>query len=251
MDKTEKQKETQKRFDSVFQNEKEYYERQTKDDEHLRLIINSLTLSENSKVIDLGTGTGYIAFEIAERYKNIEVIGVDILEETSQENNKKAMSKHVENIEFIKYDGIKLPFMDSSIDCVVSRYALHHFVDIQGSFFEIARVLKPGGQLFISDPTPNEEDEERFVDVFMKLCEDGHVMFYKRQELEELALRINMKIDGYFITEIRFPSGSRTEGYKKIEHGISEKLKNDYNIKIISDEVWITEKVLNISFKKE
>ena len=39
---------------------------------------------------------------------------------------------------------------------VISRYALHHFPDIQKSISEVSRVIKPKGFLFISDPTPTE-----------------------------------------------------------------------------------------------
>lgn len=48
------------------------------------------------------------------------------------------------------------------------------------------------------------------------------------------------------MTEIRFPSPSRTEGYRKIEDQVS----SSYKIEIIDEEVYITEKVLNISFIK-
>ena len=49
----------------------------------------------------------------------------------------------------------------------MTRYALHHFPDIERCFGEISRVLKSGGRLFISDPTPEEGDKDRLVDAFM------------------------------------------------------------------------------------
>lgn len=52
---------------------------------------------------------------------------------------------------------------------VISRYALHHFPDIQKSISEVSRVIKPEGFLFISDPTPNVNDTSRFVDEYMQL----------------------------------------------------------------------------------
>lgn len=73
------------------------------------------------------------------------------------------------------YDGIKFPFSNNSFTYIVTRYALHHFPDINECFREISRGLKSGGVLFISDPIPNENDTEGFVDVFMQLKMDGHV----------------------------------------------------------------------------
>ena len=40
-------------------------------------------------------------------------------------------------MKFIDYDGIEFPFADNTFDCVVSRYALHHFPDIEKAFSEI------------------------------------------------------------------------------------------------------------------
>ena len=75
----------------------------------------------------------------------------------------------IRNISFISYNGIDFPFVDSEFDMVISRYALHHFPDIQKSISEISRVIKQGAFLFISDPTPNVNDTSRFVDGYMQL----------------------------------------------------------------------------------
>lgn len=111
-------------------------------------------------------------------------------------------------------------------------------------------MLKPGGQLFISDPTPNEDDKMRFVDTFMQLSKDGHVQFYTKDEFEILGEKVGLEVDKYFLTEIRFPSSRRIEGYIKIEPSIDKSIIDSYNIEIVNDEVYITERVLNISFKK-
>lgn len=74
--------------------------------------------------------------------------------------------------------------------------------------------------------------------------------FYRKEEFEILASKAGLESDGYFITEIRFPSLSRTEGYRKMEHQVPNCIKESYNIDIIDEDVYITEKVLNISFIK-
>ena len=68
--------------------------------------------------------------------------------------------------------------------------ALHHFPDIEKTFAEIGRVLKKGGILFVSDPTPNVIDIIRFVDTFMQMKDDGHVKFYLKTEFMELANKL-------------------------------------------------------------
>lgn len=46
------------------------------------------------------------------------------------------------------------------------------------TFKEIVQILRPQGKFFISDPIPNEEDSERFVDEYMQMKKDGHIRFY-------------------------------------------------------------------------
>lgn len=159
---------TKMEFDYLFA-EKKYYEKQTKDDEHLAKIIKALKFQKESRIMDLGTGTGYISFNLAKSNMTLQVIGLDIVTNTLKANTEKAIQEQIDNIKFVEYNGVDIPFKDNSFDCIVSRYAMHHFVEVEKSFKEIYRVLKPGGQLFISDPTPNEDDENRFVDDFMKL----------------------------------------------------------------------------------
>ena len=237
-----------KNFDEIFANQK-YYEKQTRDDDHLKKILDSLLINEDSKVLDLGTGRGYLAFSLAESNKNSQIVGLDIVVNTLEKNKTKANELKLSNLSFVSYSGITFPFEDNTFDCIVTRYALHHFPDIEKAFSEIQRVLKPGGQLFISDPTPNGDDKMRFVDTFMQLSKDGHVKFYTKNEFEREGQKVGLELDKYFITQIRFPSSRRTEGYLKIEPSIDRNIIDSYNIEIINNEVYITEKVLNISFK--
>ena len=238
-----------KNFEESFKSKK-YYEMQTQDNEHLRRILDSLLINNNSRVLDLGTGSGYLAFPIAESHVDCEVVGLDIVVDALENNRNMAKEEGLDNLTFVSYDGITFPFEDNTFDCIVTRYAIHHFPDIDKGFSEIQRVLKPGGQLFISDPTPNEDDKMRFVDTFMQLSKDGHVQFYTKDEFEILGEKVGLEVDKYFLTEIRFPSSRRIEGYIKIEPSIDKSIIDSYNIEIVNDEVYITERVLNISFKK-
>lgn len=134
------------------------------------------------KILDLGVGSGYLSFPIAKKYPDISVIGLDIVEKALEANRSTAKEENVRNINFITYNGIDFPFSDNEFDMVISRYALHHFPDIQKSISEVSRVIKQEGFLFISDPTPNANDTSRFVDGYMQLKKDGHIKFYTKDE---------------------------------------------------------------------
>ena len=56
----------------------------------------------------------------------MEVVGLDIVEKTLEENQRKAELEGINNLRFVSYDGMDFPFDDNSFDIVITRYALHH-----------------------------------------------------------------------------------------------------------------------------
>ena len=236
-------------FDEDFA-KKNYMEKRTGDDEHLKKILNSLNILPGSKILDLGTGNGYLAFPIAEINNDSEVIGLDIAVKTLAQNREKAFQMELSNLNFVDYNGVNFPFENNIFAYLVTRYALHHFPNIDKAFKEISRVLKPGGMLFISDPTPNENDNIRFVDTYMKMKDDGHVKFYTKGEFIELANRHGFQIVDSFDTEIRFPS-YRTEKYLKIVESIDKSIIDSYKVDVKNGQTFITEQVLNLLFIKQ
>lgn len=231
-------------FEGTFKEEK-FYNRQTIDHKHLDLILNLIKLNKNEVVLDLGTGSGYLAFPLAKENPDNKVIGLDIVEETLKRNTEKAKQQNMSNICFVGYDGIKFPFEDESVDAIYTRYALHHFPDIQSTFREMKRVLKPKGKIILSDPTPNENDKSGFVDAFMKKKPDGHIKFYTRREFEELAEENGFKILLNVMTEIRFPRRGAKQ-YRNLLKEYNTEIVCGYGIQVNEDEVFITEKVLNM-----
>lgn len=59
-----------------------YYDMQTQDASHLEVILSFLPIRPGMKILDLGTGTGYLSFAIAKRYPDCEIYGLDIVAET-------------------------------------------------------------------------------------------------------------------------------------------------------------------------
>ncbi len=239
---------TKNAFERSFSNDS-LYNKQTQDEHHLQLIIGALELAAGMKVLDLGTGSGYLAFEIARNHPQARITGLDIVEKTLAINTKRAQDEGLTNLFFQSYDGMMFPFEDGEFDLVVSRYALHHFPMISDTFKEISRVLKPEGKLFISDPTPNSNDAERFVDAYMKMKKDGHIKFYTEDEFKELAQAVGLSFINCFKTSIRFPR-KRIEAreFPKIIASYHREITEGYHIEVTEDELYITEEVNNLLF---
>lgn len=244
---------TKEGFEKSFA-EGKLYDRQTQDAKHLSQIIDSLQLKPNAKVLDLGTGTGYVALAIARRYQEVRVVGLDIVKKTLAKNTESAKQEGLINVVFMSYDGESFPFQADTFDVVVTRYALHHFPDIRSTFGEISRVLKPGGELFIADPTPNDDDTTRFVDDYMKMKADGHIKFYTLSEWQQLGQSVGLKTVDFFETSITFPRLiSTTVNFEQIKAKHGQQVVDSYGVHVSDDGryIFITQRVLNVLFTKE
>ena len=228
-----------------------FYNRQTQDSEHLNRILGFLKISDGMKILDLGTGSGYLAFPVAKNHPDCEIIGLDIVNATIEANRSRANDQGLNNLSFVSYDGIDFPFDAESFDLVITRYSLHHFPDIEHSINEVSRVLKKDGRLFISDPRPNECDIERFVDDYMRLKKDGHIKFYTKDEWTDICGRHGLVIVESFDSSIRFPKKKDTAyGYEEVLKKHDKAVIDSYDLVETDTELILTEQVNNILFEK-
>ena len=235
-------------FEAAFA-EKRFYNRQTQDNSHLGAILDLLPVKSSMRILDLGTGSGYLAFALAKKYPDVSVIGLDIVEKALEENRKRAEHEALDNLSFISYNGISFPFDSGSFDMTVSRYALHHFPDINKSLSEVHRVLTDEGSFFISDPSPNENDTNGFADEYMQVKPDGHIRFRTFSEWKELCGSCGFKLVDSFMSSIRFPRKNE-KAYEIIMSRHPNEIVQGYDIEMTGDEIFITEQVCNMLFRR-
>ena len=102
--------------------------------------------------LDLGTGPGYVALEIAGHQPGLQMVGLDLAAHMVEGARRRAGRAGLNGrAAWPQGDGHALPFADDSFDLVVSSFALHHWDEPLQVLNEIARVLKPDGQYYIAD----------------------------------------------------------------------------------------------------
>ncbi|MBR5683373.1 MAG: methyltransferase domain-containing protein [Ruminococcus sp.] len=236
-------------FEAAF-SEKSFYNRQTQDSSHIEAILGILPVKRDMRILDLGTGSGYLAFAIAQKHPDITVVGLDIVEKALEQNRQRAAHEGLNNVSFASYDGSTFPFESRSFDMVVTRYSLHHFPDINSSLSEVDRILSGKGCFFISDPAPNEGDENGFADEYMQVKPDGHIKFRSLAEWKSLCGNCGFQLADSFISSIRFPR-KYEEIYETIMKRHPKETVSSYGIEVTGGEIFITEQVNNMLFCRE
>jgi len=103
--------------------------------------VSQLGLVPGSVVADLACGTGDFCFEL-ER-KAMVPIGFDL--------SFGMLAAAPRNFGRAQADALALPLADGSLDGVTCGFALRNFVELDGFFSELARVVRPGGRISLLD----------------------------------------------------------------------------------------------------
>lgn len=212
-------------FDRLLQHEK--YAALIRDDAHLELLLDMAGVQRGESVLDIGTGTGYLAFPIAQMQPQAQVYGIDIAETVIRHNAESAARQGVSNLHFSAFNGVEHPFPPETFDLVVTRHALHHFPQMERTAQAMAALLKPGGRLLIADPLHHPEDTSGVIDRLMAVKGDGHVRFYDVEELQ--ALFSPLTLQRQVITSMRFPFPPK-EDYAAILSTLSDAEKAWYGL---------------------
>ncbi|MBI4299629.1 MAG: class I SAM-dependent methyltransferase, partial [Chloroflexi bacterium] len=105
--------------------------------------------------LDLATGTGDLAFELARRAEAQAVVGVDFVPEMlALAWAKEARVQPGRPLTWALGDMLALPLKDDSFMCATSGFAMRNVADLRRAFSEMARVVRPGGRVVVLEITP-------------------------------------------------------------------------------------------------
>lgn len=114
--------------------------------EYEPLICTACGLSDGSRVLDVGCGTGFFARLLKRRNPKAHVTGLELEEEFLERAKLEAKAENLD-IEFLQGDALALPFEDGSFDLVVSYTFLTSVLKPEKAFDEMKRVLRRGGRI--------------------------------------------------------------------------------------------------------
>lgn len=155
-------------------------------------LVDHAAIPAGSHVLDVATGRGALLKEAAKKVgPGGKVIGIDISANMIAQTKKTLNEPH---IHLLCADGEHLPFEDNSFHTVLCGFGIFFFPDYPVALQEFLRVLKPGGQLWLSTWGERDELYNLFQETYNQFGE------YKKTVLHQFE-------DQAFISEVLTKAG--------------------------------------------
>lgn len=119
------------------------------DERVIDTIADAIAIDGTQTVLDVGTGTGFIAAGLAPRAAR--VIAIDNSPAMLDVARDNLAQLGIDNVEVHEADLTQLPLNDDSVDAAVANMVLHHAPDPAGMLAEMTRVTRPNGWVAITD----------------------------------------------------------------------------------------------------
>ena len=114
-----------------------------------RHLADRLNLRGDERVLDVATGTGHAALELAARLPRGRVTGVDFSAGMLAQARQKAAARGAANAEFAEMDMQDLRFEDGRFDAALCAFGIFFVEDMESALAHIASKVKPGGTVAI------------------------------------------------------------------------------------------------------
>lgn len=113
-------------------------------------VLEALVPLQGVRIIEAGCGAARLARDLIQRHETAEVVGIEVDDRQLARN----LLEPAERLRFERAGAEAIPFGDASFDGAMMLKSLHHvpMVLMDQALSEIARVLRPRGWLYVSEP---------------------------------------------------------------------------------------------------
>jgi precorrin-6B methylase 2 len=128
-----------------------FFNRPQRDQEEKpELLMNALQIHPGATVADIGSGTGYFTWRLAQQVgPKGKVYAVDIQQSMLDLTRKAVAARKLANVEYVLATDSSPRLPERSVDLVFVAYAYHEFSDPDAMMAGVRRALKPGGRVVI------------------------------------------------------------------------------------------------------
>ena len=190
-----------------------------------RFTVARTGLRPGQRALDVAGGTGDLAAGMARRVGPTgQVILSDINHAMLSEGRARLLDRGIfGNVQIVQANAERLPFPDSSFDCVTIGFGLRNVTDKPAALADMTRVLKPGGRLLVLEfSTPVLRPLRPFYDwySFKVLPRLGAAVAGDAGSYQYLAESIRMHPDQETLKDMMQDAGLEDCRYHNIEAGI-------------------------------
>ena len=145
-------------------------------------VLEALVPLRGQRIIELGCGNARLARELLAQCTDTRLVGLEV----DERQHAKNVAAPQDRLQFVAAGAQQIPFEDASFDLALMLKSLHHvpLPLLAQALQEIARVLRPGGHLYVSEPVyPGDLN-----DLIRHFNDEGMVRAAAQQALDQ-ALR--------------------------------------------------------------
>ena len=113
-----------------------------------------VTAALSGPALDVSTGTGDLAFQLARRPDTNCIVGLDLLPEMIARARGKAARQKSARVSFMVGDALSLPFPTGTFACATAGFSLRNMPDVRQAIAEMVRVVRPGGRVALLELSP-------------------------------------------------------------------------------------------------